>query len=89
VQGSYQHRDDTTFEGSWNDTATIQGRLSMPLYQRGEVAADVRQFKETLGQRRIDLDATRAQVRQVYISSWGMLNPSTPTACSIRAPRSA
>ncbi len=46
----------------------------MPLYQGGEVAANVRQFKETLGQRRIDLDSARAQVRQAFVTAWGQLD---------------
>ena len=54
--------------------ASIGGRLTVPLYQGGEVASSVRQYKETLGQRRIDLDSSRAQVRQAFVSAWGELD---------------
>lgn len=70
--GSVTHRDVS--KGIWNDTAAVTGRLSMPIYQGGEVASAVRQLKETLGQRRIELDITRAEVRQVLISTWGTLD---------------
>ncbi len=46
----------------------------MPIYSGGEVASKVRQTKETLGQRRIELDSARDQVRQAVISSWGSLD---------------
>ena len=68
------HREDESGEGSWNEDARITGQLTVPIYQGGEAAANVRQFKETLGQRRIDLDSARAQVRQAFVSAWGQLD---------------
>ena len=75
LQGSVSHRDAVSpVPGSWSDSASITAGLSMPLYQGGEVASKVRELKETLGQRRIELDSTRAQVRQQLISAWGSLD---------------
>ncbi len=75
LQGSVSHRDGLSpLSGSWSDTASITAGLSMPLYQGGEVSSKIRQLKETLGQRRIELDSTRAQVRQQLISAWGSLD---------------
>jgi len=75
LKGSVSHRDGIPpLSGSWSDTASITAGLSMPLYQGGEVASKVRELKETLGQRRIQLDSTRAQVRQQLISAWGSLD---------------
>ena len=74
LQGTLTHRDDENGQDSWNEDARITGQLTMPLYQGGEVAANVRQFKETLGQRRIDLDSARAQVRQAFVTAWGQLD---------------
>lgn len=73
LQASLSRREESGLRDTWNETASIGGRLSVPIYQGGEVASSVRQFKETLGQRRIDLDSTRAQVRQAFVSSWGEL----------------
>lgn len=86
VSGSLRHRDGVSaglFGGTtWSDTAAITGQLSMPLYQGGEIASAVRELKETLGQRRIELDVSRAQIRQFVITAWGTLNA---TKAQIRA----
>jgi outer membrane protein len=55
-------------------TGTIGGQLSVPVYQGGGEYATVRQAKETLSQRRIDLDNARDQVQQSAVQSWGQLD---------------
>ena len=45
----------------------------MPIYEGGEVYARTRQAKETVGQRRLEADSIRDQVRAAVISSWGQL----------------
>ena len=45
----------------------------MPIYEGGEVYARTRQAKETAGQRRLEADSIRDQVRAAVISSWGQL----------------
>ena len=74
VEGSLSHRDSGARPNTWNDAASIGARLTMPLYQGGEIAAAVRELKETLGQRRIELDVTRAEVRQFLTSAWAILD---------------
>ena len=46
-----------------NLSASIGAQLSVPLYQGGAEYAAIRQAKETLGQRRLDLDTARDQVQ--------------------------
>ena len=53
--------------------AAVVGRLTVPIYQGGEVSARVRQAKETSGQRRIEAEATRDGVRAAVVSAWGAL----------------
>jgi outer membrane protein len=48
-------------------------RLNVPIYQGGLPSSQVRQAKETLGQRRIEQDSTRDQERQAIVASWGNL----------------
>ena len=74
LSGSVSRRDDQGLNDTTSDLAQVSGRLTVPIYQGGEAAANVRQFKETLGQRRIELDSTRAQVRQALVASWGQLD---------------
>jgi outer membrane protein len=54
-------------------TASVGGQLSVPLYQGGQEYAAIRQAKETLGQRRLDLDTARDQSQQTVVQSWGQL----------------
>jgi outer membrane protein len=56
------------------DSASIVGRISVPIYQGGLPSSQVRQAKENLGQARIQLDISRDQVRQAIVASWGALD---------------
>ena len=49
-------------DGTFN-SASVGLQLTVPIYQGGRVAAQVRQSKESLGQARIEVDVTRDQVR--------------------------
>lgn len=74
ISGSWNHRDNNSFKGNWNESASITGQISVPIYQGGEYASQIRELKERLGQRRIELDVSRAQIRQQVISAWGTLD---------------
>ena len=52
---------------------SIVGQLSVPVFQGGAEYATIRQAKETLGQRRTDLDTARDQSQQTLTQSWGQL----------------
>ena len=54
--------------------ASVLGQLSVPIYQGGSEYSLIRQAKETLGQRRIDFDTSRDQVRQSVVQFWGQLD---------------
>jgi outer membrane protein len=56
-----------------NFSASIGGQLSVPIYQGGQEYATIRQAKETLGQRRLDLDTARDQVQSNVTQAWGQL----------------
>ncbi len=54
-------------------SASATAQLSVPLYQGGGEYATIRQAKETLGQRRLDLDTARDQVQSTVTQAWGQL----------------
>jgi len=54
--------------------ASIAAQLTVPLYQGGAEYAAIRQAKETLGQRRLDLDTARDQVQATVTQAWGALD---------------
>jgi outer membrane protein len=73
LQGNVQQSYESTLLQLRTFNASVIGQLSVPLYQGGAEYSLVRQAKETLGQRRLDLDAARDQVRQTVVQSWGQL----------------
>ncbi len=65
--------------GGGNDgvfAASVGARLTVPIYEGGLAAASTRQAKETAGQRRLDADWVRDQIRAAVVSSWGLLEAS-------------
>ena len=54
-------------------SASLAAQLTVPLYQGGAEYAAIRQSKETLAQRRLDLDTARDQVQSAIVQSWGQL----------------
>lgn len=55
------------------DSASIFGRLTVPIYQGGIASAQVRQAKEQLGLARINVDVALDQNRALVVSSWNNL----------------
>jgi outer membrane protein len=54
-------------------SASLAAQLTVPLYQGGAEYSVIRQSKETLAQRRLDLDTARDQVQSTVVQSWGQL----------------
>jgi outer membrane protein len=73
LQGNAQQALESSPTALKSFTASVIGQLSVPIYQGGAEYSTVRQAKETLGQRRLDLDTARDSVRQVAVQSWGQL----------------
>ena len=71
------------------DTATVTGRLNVPLYQGGGVAARVRQAKETNNQLKKEVEDARLRVHADVIANWGILQSSGPAITSAQAAVSA
>ena len=63
--------------------------VNVPIYSGGKDAATVRQDKETLGQRRIDVDVTRDQVRAAVASAWSQYESAVATVQATRQSVSA
>jgi outer membrane protein len=73
LQGNVQQNFASTLNNYASYSASVLGQLSVPIYQGGGEYAAIRQAKETLGQKRIDLDTARDAVRQSVVQSWGLL----------------
>jgi outer membrane protein len=68
------------------DTVTVMGRVNVPLYQGGGVAARVRQAKETNNQFKREVEDARLHVHADVSSNWGILQS---TALVIKSARDA
>ena len=55
------------------NTLTVEGRVTVPLYQGGGVAAAVRQAKETNNQLKRLVEDARLRVHEDVVSNWGVL----------------
>jgi outer membrane protein len=73
VTGSLAKRWETTLSDNEAYTASVVARLSVPLYEGGQVYSRVREAKQTLGERRIQVDQQRDVVRQAVVASWSGL----------------
>jgi outer membrane protein len=72
VQGSLSRsvNTDTTFGTARTDIASIIGQGTVPLYDGGLAASQIRQAKETLTQIRIQLDRARVQIDLAVVAAW-------------------
>ena len=57
-------------------SGSLLGQIKVPIYQGGAEYSGIRQAKETYGQRRLDVDLTRDQVRMQVLQFWAQLQAS-------------
>jgi outer membrane protein len=85
LESSIQRRWDLA-PGSFDQlTGTVLGRVAIPIYQGGAEYSIIRQTKETLGQRRIELDVARDQVRALVYQWWSQLEATKAQIISAQA----
>jgi len=85
VQGTVQQRYDSTLPNDNAVTASLIGRVTIPIYEGGQVYAQVRQQKELVGQLRIDVDRIRDQVRAQIVDFWGRLEAAKAQVIAAQA----
>jgi outer membrane protein len=73
LQGNVQQAYESGLLQLRTFNASAIAQLTVPIYQGGAEYSLIRQAKETLGQRRLDLDTARDQVRQSIVQAWGQL----------------
>jgi TolC family type I secretion outer membrane protein len=85
VRGEYVYARDPQLVLDYQRDASIGATLSVPLYQGGGEYARVRQTKQTVRQRRDDLEDTLRAVRDEVTNSWETLVTATSRIESIGA----
>ncbi len=93
VQGAAQQSFEAQLAVPHNYALSVIGQLSVPIYQGGAEYSAVRQAKETLGQRKLELDFARTQVRQAIVQAWSNLESTKgaikTTEAQVKAAESA
>ncbi len=74
VEASYGHRENPNSAFDQQDSASITGRVSVPLYDGGEIRARVRQAKHTQVSRLQEIEQARTETVAQVTSAWSVLN---------------
>ncbi len=70
VQGDYAYSDNPSASVKDNESATVTGRLTVPLYQSGAVYSQVRQAKQLNSQSRLQIREAMRSVEEGVASAW-------------------
>ena len=89
LEGSANRRFNPSPTVSRSDSAQVTARLTVPIYQGGRVSAQVRQNKETLGQRRIEVDQAVDNVRAAVVSAYSQFEAASAQIEALSAQLSA
>lgn len=73
IVGNIFTQTDTSGIYNRNIGASVGGRLNVPLYEGGLTSSRVREAKEIAGQRKMDVDAARADLIALVRANWGAL----------------
>jgi outer membrane protein len=85
VRGELSYADEPNLITDWEREASIGANLTVPLYQGGGEYARVRQTKQTVRQRRDDLEGAFRAVRNEVTAAWQALVTATTQIDSIGA----
>lgn len=85
LEGNVQQRWQPSLSTVDQFTASVVGRITVPIYQGGAEFATIRQNKETLGQTRLNLDLVRDQIRATVVQAWGQLEAAKAQIQSAQA----
>ncbi len=73
LQANYTRSYDNSDNVDRTEVTTVTGRVTVPIYEAGEVSARIRQNIETRSQLRHQIDEARELVRSNVTSAWGSL----------------
>ena len=78
LTGTVQQNWETAGSGALSTAlqqfnAFVVGQVTIPIYQGGAEYSLIRQAKETVGQKRLDLDTARDNVQANIVTTWGAL----------------
>ncbi|SMF14659.1 outer membrane protein/outer membrane protein, adhesin transport system [Tistlia consotensis] len=72
--GEFTHTSETSLPDYRTDSGSLLAELSVPLYQKGAVYSQVREAKQLLSQRRLQLDEARRSAEQSAVAAFQALS---------------
>lgn len=84
LEAQWAERFDPSRTLQESEQASITGRVSIPIYQGGEVSARVRQAKHTHVSRLQEVEQVRTEVRAAVTSAWSQLQAAVAQVQSDR-----
>lgn len=85
LQGSYSRGWDQRQPNDQADDVRVLGQVTMPIYEGGAIYAQTRATKQTLGQRQLEMDSAREQVRSGIQSAWSQFDSAKARVTSAQA----
>lgn len=85
VTGTVSKEEDSTARGSSRDVGEVLAKLTIPLYEAGDVYSRMRAAKETMAQRQEDLDDARRTATQAAASAWNSLQTARAAVRSLQS----
>lgn len=78
IRGSVARNGSDQLSASPNDltASSLTAQLTIPIYQGGAEYGRIRQAKENLGARQIQVDSVRARIQQMVVASYAQLEAS-------------
>ncbi len=73
IEASFAHREDPDAAYDQQESASISGRINIPLYDGGEVRARVRQAKHTHVSRIQEIEQARTETQADVTAAWSRL----------------
>lgn len=85
LQGSYSNGWDQKAPNDNIQDIRLLGQVTMPVYEGGAIYSEVRAAKETLGQRQLEADSARDQVRSGVLAAWSQFESAKARVTSAEA----
>lgn len=82
--GRILRSDEATLDDVSSRSDSLRAQITIPLYQSGSVASQVRQAKEVANQRRIEIEQTRRAIVEATTQAWEDLQAARERIASTR-----
>jgi outer membrane protein len=89
LNGTLARRHDVNYRGDEQSAASVVARISIPLYDGGEIAARTSQAKHIATQRTYEATAVRDQIRATASTAWAQFHAAKERVANQRTQLSA